>query len=78
MVAFGTFVARRVGVGRGGGGEVAAQLVQVGTDGVPAVPVADHVAQPVGLAQPGGGTEDVVNCDRGPARRPGPGAPGRR
>jgi hypothetical protein len=39
-----------LGVRRGGGREVAAQLVQVATDGVPAVPVADHVSQPVGLA----------------------------
>jgi hypothetical protein len=28
------------------------------------VPLADHVAQPVGLAQPGGGAEDVADRDR--------------
>jgi hypothetical protein len=36
-----------LGVRRGGGREVAAQLVQVAADGVPAVPLADHVAQAV-------------------------------
>src|SRR3954468_14919050 len=45
------------GVRLGGGGQVAVQLVQVSPDGVPAVPLTDHVAQPVGLAQSGGGTE---------------------
>ena len=46
MVALGD-VRRPVGglrVGRGGGGQVAAQLVQVAADGVPAVALADHVA----------------------------------
>jgi hypothetical protein len=34
-------------VRRGGGREVAAELVQVAADGVPAVPLAEHLAQPV-------------------------------
>src|SRR4051794_7761651 len=38
------------GVGRGGGGEVAAELVQVAAGRVPAVAVAEHVAETVGLA----------------------------
>src|SRR6266540_5068523 len=46
-----------VGVGGGSGREVAGELVQVAADGVPAVSLADHVAQPVGLAQAGGGAE---------------------
>src|SRR6266540_7403196 len=60
-----------LGVGRGGGSEVAAQLVQVAADGVPAVPLAEHLAQPVGLAQPGGGAEDVAGRDRAPEHRGG-------
>ena len=32
-----------LGVRRGGGREVAAEFVQVAADGVPAVPLADHV-----------------------------------
>ena len=38
-------------VRRGGGGPVAVELVQVAADGVPPVPVAEHLAQPVGLEQ---------------------------
>jgi CubicO group peptidase (beta-lactamase class C family) len=38
--------------------------VQVAADRVPPVAVAEHLAQPVGLAQPGGGTEDVADRDR--------------
>ena len=49
---------------RGGGRQVATELVQVAADGVPAVPLAEHLAQPVGLAQPGGGAEDVADRDR--------------
>ena len=45
-------------------GQVAAELVQVAADGVPAVAVAEHLAQPVGLAQPGGGAVDVADRDR--------------
>jgi len=60
-----------LGVGRGGGGQVAAQLVQVAADGVPPVAVAEHLAQPVGLAQPGGGTESVADRDRAPEHRGG-------
>ena len=51
-------------VRRGGSGQVAAELVQVGADGMPPVAVAEHLAQPVGLAQPRGGTEDVADRDR--------------
>jgi hypothetical protein len=51
-----------LGVRRGGGREVAAEFVQVATDGVPPVAVAEHLAQPVGLAQPGGGAEDVAEA----------------
>ena len=48
-----------LGVCRRGGREVAVELVQVTPDCVPPVPLAEHLAQPVGLAQPGGGAEDV-------------------
>ena len=37
-----------LGVRRGGGGQVAVELVQVPAHGVPPVPLADHLAQPVG------------------------------
>ena len=40
-----------LGVRRGGSRQVALELVQVPADGVPPVPVVDHPAQPVGLAQ---------------------------
>jgi hypothetical protein len=33
-----------LGVCRGGSGQVAAQLVQVAADGVPAVPLAEYIA----------------------------------
>ena len=56
---------------RGGGREVAAELVQVPADGVPAVTLADHVTQPVGLAQAGGGPENVANRDCAPEHRGG-------
>jgi hypothetical protein len=55
-------------VRRGGGREVAAELVQVAADGVPPVPLAEHLAQPVGLAQPGGGAEDVADREPGGGR----------
>jgi hypothetical protein len=55
----------------GGSSEVGAELVQVAPDGVPAVPAADDIAQPAGLAQPGGGTEDVADRDRAPEHRGG-------
>src|SRR5205085_9805568 len=45
---------------------VAAQLVHVPANGVPPVPLADNLAQPVGLAEPGGGTEDVADGDGAP------------
>jgi hypothetical protein len=44
---------------------------QVAADGVPSVPLTDHVTQPVGLAQPGGGAEDVADCDRAAEHRGG-------
>ena len=56
MVALGD-VRRPTGgirVRRGGSRQVAAELVQVAADGVPAVALAEHLAQTVGLAQPGG------------------------
>jgi hypothetical protein len=53
-----------LGVGRGGGREVAAQLVQVAADGVPAVPLADNVAQPVVSRSPAAGAEDAADRDR--------------
>jgi hypothetical protein len=57
------------GVGRRGGGQVAAEFEQVPAHGVPAVPLADHLAQPVGLTQPGGGTEDMADRDRAAEHR---------
>ena len=60
-----------LGVRRRGGGQVAAELVQVPAHGVPAVPVADHLAQAVRLAQPGGGAEDVADRDRAAEHRGG-------
>jgi hypothetical protein len=53
-----------LGVRRGGGGQVAGELVQVPAHGVPPVPLADHLAQPVGLAKPGSGTNDMADRDR--------------
>jgi hypothetical protein len=38
-----------IGIGPGSGREVAAELVQMAADGVPAVSLAEHFAQPVGL-----------------------------
>src|SRR6476661_3265044 len=52
-----------LGVGLRGGGEVAVQLVQVAADGVPAMALAEHVAQAVALAQAGGGAVDVADRD---------------
>ncbi len=51
-------------VRRGGSGQVAVELVQVAADGMPPVAVAEHLAQPIGLEQPRGGTEDVADRDR--------------
>src|SRR5829696_7815932 len=48
-------------VRRGGSGRVAVELVQVAADGMPPVAVAEHLAQPIGLEQPRGGTEDVAD-----------------
>ena len=61
-----TFVARAGGldVRHGGSGQVAVELVQVAADGMPSVAVAEHLAQPIGLEQPRGGTEDVADRDR--------------
>jgi len=47
-------------VRRGGGREVAAELVQVAADGVPPVPVAEHLAQPVGPVQSATSRRDVI------------------
>src|SRR4051794_41867432 len=66
MVALGD-VRRALGgldIRRGGSGQVAVELVQVAADGMPAVAVAEHLAQPIGLEQPRGGTEDVADRDR--------------
>src|SRR5215211_4328765 len=52
-----------IGVRRGGGREVAAELVQVAADGVPPVPLGEDLAQPVGLAQPGRSAEGVADRD---------------
>jgi hypothetical protein len=73
VVALGDVCGREGGlrVRRGGGSEVAAKLVQVAAHGVPAVPLAEHLAQPVGLLQPGGGTEDVADRDCAPEKRGG-------
>ena len=56
-------------VRRRGGRKVTAQFVQVAADGVPAVPGAKHLAQPVGFAQPGGGAEDLADRDRAAKHR---------
>jgi len=53
-----------LGVRRSGGGQVTVELVQVAAHGVPALPLAEHLAQPVGLAQPDGGADDVADRDR--------------
>jgi hypothetical protein len=37
--------------------------------GMPLVPLADHLAQPVRLAQAGGGTEDMADRDRAAEHR---------
>src|SRR4051812_29425977 len=60
-----------LGVRRGGGGQVAVELVQVGAGGGPAVALAEPPTQPVGLAQPAGGAEDVADRDRTPEHRGG-------
>ncbi len=60
-----------LGVRRGRGRQVAAELVQVAADGVPAVALAEHLAQPVGLEQPHGGTDDVADRDRAAEQRGG-------
>jgi len=43
----------------------------VAAHGVPAVPLAEHRPQPVGLAQPGGGAEHGADGDRAPEHRRG-------
>src|SRR5262252_5234476 len=55
----------------GGGGEVAAELVQVAADRVPTVSLPQHFAKTVGFAQPGGGAVDVADRDRAPEHRGG-------
>ena len=55
-----------LGVGRGRGGQVTVQLAQVAADGVPAVAIAEHLTQSLGLAQPGVGAEDVADSHRPP------------
>ena len=68
-----TSVARSGGlrVRRTGGRQVAAQLVQVAADRVPPMTLAEHLAQPVGLAQPRGGAEHVADRDRAAEHRGG-------
>src|SRR5207237_8330532 len=44
---------------------------QMAGEGGPPMPLAEHLAQPVGLAQPGGGAEDVADRDRAPEHRGG-------
>ena len=56
---------------RGRGRRFGAELVQVAADGLPAGPLAEHVAQPVGLAQRRRGTEHVADGDRAAERRGG-------
>src|SRR5215210_2202624 len=51
-------------VRRGGSGQVAVELVQVAADGMPPVALAEHLAQPIGLEQPRGGSEHVADRDR--------------
>src|SRR4051812_35945540 len=51
-------------VRRGGSGQVAVELVQIAPDGMPPVAVAEHLAQPIGLEQPRGATEDMTDRDR--------------
>ena len=58
-----------LGVGRGGGGSVAAELVQIRAHGMPAVPFADRRTQPVRLAQPGGDAEHMADRDRAAKHR---------
>lgn len=62
MVALGDVRGPPGGLGAsiGGGQQVAAELMQVPAGGVPPVAVADHAAERVHLARPGGGTEDMV------------------
>ena len=64
------------GVRRAGGRQIAPELVQVATDSLPAVVVGEYLAQPVGLAQPGGGAEGVADRDR--AAEHGGGVPAHR
>jgi L-fuconolactonase len=58
-------------VGRGGGRQVAPELVEVAADGVPAMLLAEHLAQPVGLAQPSVGSQDVADRNSAPEHRGG-------
>ena len=51
-------------VRRSGGREIAVELVKVGADRMPPVSVAEHLAQPVGLAQPRAGAQRVADRDR--------------
>jgi hypothetical protein len=44
--------------------QIAVKLEQVAADRMPPVAVAEHLAQPAGLAQPRGGTEHVADRDR--------------
>ena len=60
-----------LGVSRGGGGQVAVELVQVPAHGVPPVALADHLAKPVRLAQTGGPTEGMADRDRAAEHRGG-------
>jgi hypothetical protein len=62
---------RGLDVRRGGSGQVAVELVQVAADGMPPVAVAEHLAKPIGLEQPRGGTEDVATATARPSTAAG-------
>jgi hypothetical protein len=60
-----------IGVRRRGARTVAAELEQVAAHGVPAVALAEDLAQTLGLPQAGRRTEDVADRDGAPEHRGG-------